>query len=110
MSELFETINSNAEEAAARARVDADMLQKIEEARAADKKLVTKMRHRRATRTLVFRLVIAAALIISVGWAARSGYVVTDFAVVVISMVFSWFSFWFGAWVQFVWCKGGLLV
>ena len=110
MSELFETINTHAEEAAARAREDADKLQKIEEARAADKKLVTKMRHRRATRTLAFRLAIAAAIIISVGLATRAGYVIEDFAILVIAMVFSWFSFWAGAWVQFVWCKGGLLV
>lgn len=109
MGDLFEAINTNAEEAAARAREDAEALQKIEEARAADKKRVTKMRHLRATRTLAFRLVIAAAIIVCVGLATRSGYMLEDFAILVISMVFSWFAFWAGAWVQFVWCKGGLL-
>lgn len=110
MSELFEAINTHSEEAAAQARVDAEELQKIEEARAADKKRVHKMRHRRATRTLAFRLVIAAALCVGVCLATHASLMAEDFAVLVLAMVFSWFSFWAGAWVQFVWCKGGLLV
>lgn len=109
MSELFETINTNAEEATARAQKEAEAVQEAQEQRLADKRLVAKMRRQRATRTLIVRTIIAAALIVGLCLANDAGLVVADFAVIVISAIFSWIAFWFGAWVQFVWCKGGLL-
>lgn len=109
MSELFETINNHSEEATVRAQEEAKAAQEAQEQRLADKKLVAHMRRQRATRTLVLRTLIAAMLIVGLCLAKNAGLVVADFALVVISAIFAWLAFWLGAWVQFVWCKGGLL-
>ena len=109
MSELFETINANAEEANVRAQEEARATYDAHEQRLADKKLVAKMRRQKATRTLILRIAIAVVLCVGLWLAKTAGLVVVDFALLVVSAIFAWLAFWLGAWVQFVWCKGGLL-
>ena len=113
MSELFETINTNATEADARAHEEAEVAQKVQEElqakRLADKKLQAQIRREKANRALLIRAVACTVIIIGLWVASVFDLMAVQLARPVVAAVFAYLAFWVGAWCQFTWCKGGLL-
>lgn len=53
--------------------------------------------------------VIALGVVLGTSAAMRAGLVSSVLALPVMLFGLSWMVFWFGAWMQFMWCKGGLM-
>ena len=52
---------------------------------------------------------IAFGVVIGTSAAMRAGLISSVLAIPVMLFGLSWITFWFGAWMQFMWCKGGLM-
>ena len=66
-------------------------------------------RNKKAGGALLIRTGIAAALVLALYLAELFGLIVTGLVIPLVCVVFVWLAFWFGAWTQFVFCRGGLL-
>ncbi len=64
---------------------------------------------RTATRQLLIRAAVAVAIAFGLWLALRAGLIAWQLAVPCQSAALIWFAVWFGAWLQFMWCKEGLL-
>lgn len=113
MSELFEAIENNANEAKAREQEAAEVAQKTQEdlqaKRLADKKLAAQLRHQRALRALLIRAISCVVIIIGLWVASKFDLIAVQLCRPLVAAVFAYLAFWAGAWCQFAWCKGGLL-
>lgn len=102
MSELFDTINMKALDSAEIERAAAEEKQ-------AERKRAAKAKRAKATYTLLTR-VGSAALVCLLLWLAGKFDLMNDNLVLCLyAAIFSWLCIWIGAWVQFMFCKGGLL-
>ena len=64
--------------------------------------------YKKATRALLIRALVVAALV--AGWVALAFDLVSWQIAIPFEVIAAvWLSFWAGAWVQFRFCKGGLL-
>lgn len=113
MSELFETIENNANEAKAREQEAAEVAQKAQEElqakRVADKKLVAQIRRQKAKRALIIRAIACVVSIAGLWIASACDLMSVQLCRPLVAAVFAYLAFWAGAWCQFAWCKGGLL-
>lgn len=113
MSELFETINTNATEAkvheAEAAEVEKKAQEDLQAKRIADKKLAVQLRRQKAKRALIVRAISCAVIILGLWVACACGLMVVQLCRPLVAAVFAYLAFWAGAWCQFAWCKGGLL-
>ncbi len=109
MADIFDAIKENAARAAARAEQEAAEL-KIKQAAAQEARKREALKKRKdATVAWATRVIAAAVLGVVLVLFEAFGLVNTDLTVCLICAVFVWMAFWTGAWVQFRWCRGGLL-
>lgn len=101
MSELFETIEMKALDSAERERI-------ANEERQAERKRATQAKRHKATRTMLIRFVTFAVLCTSLWLVGKFELMNANLIMCVYAAAFSWLCLWIGAWVQFMWCKGGL--
>lgn len=113
MSELFEAIEMNANEAKVRDAEAAEIAKRTEDdlraQRIADKKLALQIRHQKAKRALIVRAIACAVIIAGLWVASAFDLMAVQLARPLVAAVFAYLAFWLGAWCQFAWCKGGLL-
>lgn len=102
MSELFDTIEMKALDAAEQERL-------AYEEKQAERKRATKAKRVKATRTLLTRTGISALICAGLWLAGKFGLMNTTLVLCLYAAIFSWLCIWIGAWLQFMWCKGGLL-
>lgn len=95
MSDMFDKINENAERVAAAHREE--QLRRHQ------------AKHQKANKQILIRIAIAVVLTVALYLAAKLGLVVRGLSITLIPAVFVWLAFWVGAWVQFAWCRGGLM-
>ena len=102
MSELFDTINMKA--------LDSDEIERIAaEEKAAERKRAAKAKRDKATRTLLSRVGSAAGVCLGLWLAGKFELMNLHLILCLYAAIFSWLCIWIGAWVQFMFCKGGLL-
>ena len=102
MSELFETINNNAQ--------DFSELERIaNEERQAERKHAAKAKRDKATRTLLSRVGSSAIVCLGLWLAGKFKLMNVTLVLCLYAAIFSWLCVWIGAWIQFMFCKGGLL-
>lgn len=109
MSELFETINTQAAEAAARDQQEAEAAQMVEEDRRARQARKRQRQRRLATLTFLLRVVCALVLIVALCFSCKAELITVHLARTAVAVIASWLAFWGGAWVQYMFAKGGLL-
>ena len=102
MSELFDTINMKALDSA-------ELERQAYEEKQAERKRAAKAKRQKATKKMLFRVLIAVVLCVAMSLAGRSGLMAVTLIRAVYLALATWISFWLGAWAQFMWCKGGLL-
>lgn len=102
MSEMFQTIEKQAQEQAERERL-------AYEERQLELKRSALAKRRKATRSMVIRLLATIALVVSMSLAGKYGLMDRSLIRGIYVALAAWISFWLGAWSQFMWCKGGLL-
>lgn len=64
---------------------------------------------RTATRTLLIRALTAVGIVAGLWLAQRADLIAWQLAVPCQTATMVWFAVWFGAWLQFMWCKEGLM-
>ena len=101
MSELFETIEMKALDKAEMERVAA-------EERRAERKRETKAKRQKATMTLLGRTGLSALVCLALWIAGKFGLVDGTLVMALFGAIIAWICLWMGAWIQFMWCKGGL--
>ena len=101
MSELFNTIEMKALDSAERERI-------AFEERQAERKAAAKAKRNKATRTLLIRILTFVVLCLALWLVGKLGLMNVNLILCVYAAAFSWLCLWIGAWVQFMWCKGGL--
>lgn len=102
MSELFDTIELKALDSAERERV-------AYEEKLAERKRATKAKRSKATRIMLARAGVSALICLALWLAGKLELMNLNLVLCLIATVFCWLCVWFGAWLQFMWCKGGLL-
>lgn len=102
MPDAFEFVNKNA---AAVSEADRD---RMEQARRCAELSYRKIR-RTATRTLLIRALSAVAIVFGLWLAQRADLIAWQLAAPCQTATMVWFAVWFGAWLQFMWCKEGLM-
>ena len=101
MSELFDTIEMKALDAAERERIAQE--QKLME----HKRAVLAKRHK-ATRTVLLRIGGAVLVCLALWLAGKFELMNVNLVLCLYAAIFSWLCLWIGGWVQFMFCKGGL--
>lgn len=81
----------------------------VEEAEKAQQAARASISRRRAARRLILRSLIVLALIVGLRLAADAGLLTMTLALPVMLLAGVWLAFWVGAYVQLMYCKGGLL-
>lgn len=110
---VISAVNERSDQARNRAKLEARIseaqaMEAEEKARAAAAKKAMRLR-KKANRQIILRAV-AALVVCTLFWLAGFfGLMDGRLTVPVMGTVCSWFGFWFGAWVQFMWADGGLL-
>lgn len=102
MSELFDTINMKALDSAERERI-------AFEERQADRKREAKAKRTKAIRTMLKQLGVAVLLCLGLCLAGKFDLVNDNLVLALIAAIGAWLAYWFGAFVQFMWCKGGFM-
>ena len=102
MSELIETIEKKA------AKAEADDLQEYE-TRQAERKERARAKRRQATLAFIIRLAVTVLLVLGMRLAAKFGLMADTLVLWLYAAVVFYLALYLGAWVQFMWCKGGLL-
>ena len=102
MGELFDTINMRALDSAERERI-------IHEEQQAELRAAKKAKRHQATKKMLTR--VGAVVLICAGlWlAGKFNLINTTLVLVLYAALFMWLAYWLGAFVQFMFCKGGLL-
>ena len=101
MSELFDTINMKALDSAEIERI-------ANEERQAERKRANLAKRHKATRAMLVRFVTFVALCVSLWLIGKFELMNVNLIMCVYAAAFSWLCLWLGAWIQFMWCKGGL--
>jgi ferric-dicitrate binding protein FerR (iron transport regulator) len=101
MSELFDTIEMKALDAAERERLAQEQKQ-IEHKRA------VKAKRNKATRTMLSRAGGAVLVCLALWLAGKFDLMNDNLVLGLYAAIFSWLCLWIGGWVQFMFCKGGL--
>lgn len=109
MSEIFEKVNANAAQAAEADKIRLQEAEQEVERLQAERRRARQLKRRRANQTLLIRAIISALLIVGLMVAKGVGLIAAPLAIPCVSAVFGYIAFWLGAWVQFSWCRGGLL-
>lgn len=102
MSELFDTIDKRAQEQAERERAAYDH-------HLAEVRKAAQTKRRKASAGMILRVLVTVAICVAMSLAGKHELI--DRAVIrgIYVALAAWVSFWAGAWIQFMWCKGGLL-
>lgn len=102
MSELFDTINMKALDEAERNRI-------AYEEKQTERRRAVKAKRNKATMTLLTRAVVSALICLALWLAGKFGLMNATLILCLYAAIFSWLCIWIGAYIQFMWCKGGLL-
>lgn len=109
MSEMFDTISANAEQAAEREREQFAEAEALLAKREALNEQRRQLRRKKATRALVLRLVSVAVVLVGLFLSLRFELMAWQLVVAVAAGVIVWGSVWTGAWMQFMFADGGVL-
>ena len=109
MSELFETIEMKADRAKVNAKNKAEAEKAAQEAYEEERRRAARAKRCKATRRMVIRLAITLALVVGLWLAGKFGLIAEQLIVWMYGAVASWFAYWLGAYVQFMWCRGGYM-
>ncbi len=109
MSEIFESIEANADRAAVEIQKEMDAAREAQATMQADRRRLAELKRKKATRSLVKKGIIAVLLCIGLLIAEGAGLMVEGLTVLACFAVFVWIAFWIGAWAQLMWGRGGLL-
>ena len=82
---------------------------KVQASPGADTVIAYRRIRRKATRQLLIRAAVAIAIAEGSWLALRAGLLAWQLAIPFQSVAMIWFAVWFGAWLQFMWCKEGLM-
>lgn len=104
--QVISTINFHSD--TARNRYALEAREAEERARSASVKKCLRLR-KKANRQVILRGVAALVVCTLVWLAGFFGLMDGRLTVPLMGAVCTWFGFWFGAWVQFMWANGGLL-
>ena len=102
MSELFDTIELKAQE-------QAELERLAYEEKQAERKRAAKAKRQKATVTLMTRIGSAALICLALWLAGKFDLMADSLVLCLYAAIFSWLCIWIGAWIQFMFCKGGLL-
>lgn len=102
MSELFDTINMKALDEAERERV-------VFEEQQVERKRAVKAKRVKATRTMLKQFGIALLMCLGLWLAGKFDLMNDNLVLALIAAIGAWLAYWFGAFVQFMWCKGGFM-
>lgn len=102
MSELFETIEMKALDQAERDRIAYEEKQN-------ERRRAAKAKRQKATRTMLTRAGSAVLICLALGLAGKFYLMDEDLVLYLIAVVGAWLTYWIGAFVQFMWCKGGFM-
>lgn len=102
MSELFETINAHSAEAKNGERVEVEAAQ-------ARRTKAAKAKRRKAHRSMLIRAIACIVAVAGLWVATCWELVAVQLTRPLVMAIFTYLAFWFGSWVQFSWCEGGLL-
>lgn len=80
-----------------------------EDAERVSRELHRNKQRRKATRAIIWRLIFCLVVWGGLTVAQICGLISVWLAVPLAAAVMVWAAFWAGAWVQFMYCKGGLL-
>lgn len=106
MKRAFEENAARADEAARQASED---LERANNAYITRQEAKRQKARNKATRSLVVKAALVLAICICLMLAMRFDLMSTLFGVPCMAAALAWLTFWLGAWVQFMWAKGGLL-
>lgn len=109
MSELFETIEMKADQAKIKAKNKAEAEKAAQEAREEERRRAAHAKRNKATHRMVTRLAITLALVAGLWLSGKFGLIAEQLIVWMYGAAGSWFTYWLGAYVQFMWCKGGYM-
>ena len=109
MSELFETIDAKADQAKIKAKNKAEAERAAQEAREIEHRRSIKAKRIKAVRQLVARLAVTLALVVGLWLSGKFGLIAEQLIVWMYGATASWFTYWLGAFVQFMWCRGGYM-
>ena len=102
MSELFDTIEMKALDQAERERIAC-------EERRAERRREARAKRNKATWTMMTRTGVAAVIATGLWVAGRYCMIDANLVMALVAAIIAWICFWLGAWIQFMWCKGGLM-
>ena len=102
MSELFDTIEMKALDATERERI-------AYEERQAERKREVKAKRGKAIRAMLKHFGIAVLVCLGLWLAGKLDLMNDDLVLALIAAIGAWLAYWFGAFVQFMWCKGGFM-
>lgn len=102
MSELFETIEMKALDSAERERI-------AFEEKLIERRRTAQAKRNKATKKLLTRTGIVILITLGLWLAGKFGLINATLVMCLTAAMFMWLAYWAGAWVQFMWCKGGLL-
>lgn len=108
MSELFDTIDMKADQAKIKAKNKAEAEKAAQEAHEEERRRAARAKRNKATRRLLVRLAVTLALVVGLWLSGKFGLIAQQLIVWLYGAIGSWFAYWFGAYTQFMWCKGGL--
>lgn len=109
MSEMFDAISANADQAAERER---KQIAEAEETLAkweAQQEQRRQRKRKSATRAMVLRLLFVAVVLVGLFFSLRFELMAWQLVVSVAAAVVVWGSVWTGAWMQFMFADGGVL-
>ena len=108
MSELFDTIEMKADQKKKEARSKAEAEKAAQAHREEEHRRAALAKRKRATRSIVFRVLTFIALTVALWLAGKFELMHANLIMSVYAAAFAWLCLWIGGWAQFMWCKGGL--
>lgn len=103
--EFHEKLNARAEEVS---QQEADRRQMAAEAERVNRETRRAVLRRKATRRAVSRSVVTVLFCLGLWLAMGFDLMAAQLAIPLMAVALAWLTFWAGAWVQFMWPKGGL--
>ena len=109
MSELFETIEKKADLKKTEAKNKAEAEKAAQAAREEEHRRTAMAKRRKATKSITTRLIFTLAVVVGLWFSGKFGLIAEQLIVWMYGAIACWFTYWFGAWMQFMWCKGGFM-
>ena len=104
--EIYEQINAHADLQHTAANGQTAQAEAVERKRTVTKEQLAKQA---AIRSLLIRCAVVVGIFLALWLFQVWGLIAMELALAAGTCALVWICIWFGAWIQFAWCKGGLL-